>query len=225
GLRSLSRLRKARARHGRLLFALRRHEFEPGIEHVSYIDFAGRILAATPAVLSGEIALLAAADLEPFRSSAGKPEAYPVVDFKIVGEHEGSRPVHDIGKADGVLEHACRGTLEPKTIGMHHGLVDADRMHHPQLLKLAHEREVRIDVTVPAPHLQNLFCSFFAVLGFHGGNVVAEHRILESGHQLCVIVIVAKKAVAVWISPDADVGLPEAVGSAVLAHLPDGDLA
>ena len=55
--------------------------------------------------------------------------------------------------------------------------------------------------------------------------VVAEHRVLQRGDELGIVVVVAEIAVAVRIGPDADLAFPEAVGRAVLAHLADRDLA
>ena len=67
--------------------------------------------------------------------------------------------------------------------------------------------------------------SVLALLLLQRRDVVAEHRVLQRGDQLGVVVIVAEIAVAVRIGPDADLRFPEAVGRAVLAHLADRDLA
>ena len=102
---------------------------------------------------------------------------------------------------------------------------DRDRMHHAQLLELAHQRDVRIDVGVPAPHFEDALGFLLALLLLQRRDVVAEHRVLQRGDELGIVVVVAEVAVAVRIGPDADLGFPEAVGRAVLAHLADRDLA
>ena len=108
---------------------------------------------------------------------------------------------------------------------MHDRAIDRDRVHHAHLLELTHQRDVWVDVRVPTTHLENAFRLGLAFLAFQGGNVLAEHRIVQRGNELGVVVIVAEIAVAVWISPNPNLRFPETVGSAVLAHLPNGDLA
>ncbi len=176
-------------------------------------------------MLRRQVARIAATDLEPLGARAGEAEPDAGVDLEIVGEHQRAGAVHDIGEADGVLEHARGRALEAEVVGAHQGLVDRDRMHHAQLLELAHEREVRIDIGVPAAHFEDLLGRFLALLRLHRSDVVAEHRIVHRRDELGVVVIVAEEAVAVRIGPDADILLPEAVGRAVLSHLPDRDLA
>ena len=103
--------------------------------------------------------------------------------------------------------------------------VHGKRMNDPQLLKLAHEREVGIDVAVPAAHLENALRLVPAFLLHQRGKIFRKHRVVHGRDKLGVVVIVAEKAVPVGIGPDADVLFPETVGRAVLAHLADGDLA
>jgi hypothetical protein len=148
-----------------------------------------------------------------------------MVDFEIVGEDERAGAVDDIGEADGVAEHLLRRALESEAIGVHDRAVHRDWVHHAQLLKLAHQRDVRVDIRVPAAHLENAFRLGLAFLAFQRRDVLAEHRIVQRGNELGVVVVVAEVAVAVRIGPDSDLRFPEAVGGAVLAHLADGDLA
>ena len=173
----------------------------------------------------GQVALVAAADLQPLGALARKPHVDAVVDFEIVGQHQRAGAVDDVGEADGVAEHLLRRALEPEIVGVHHGAVDRDRMHHAKLLELAHQRHVRIDVGIPAPHLEDALGLLLALLLLQRVEVVAEHRVLQRGDELGIVVVVAEIAVAVRIGPDADLRFPEAVGRAVLAHLADRDLA
>ena len=46
------------------------------------------------------------------------------------------------------------------------GAIDRDRMHNAQLLELAHERQIAIDVAVPAPHFQDAAGVLLAVFLF-----------------------------------------------------------
>ena len=94
-----------------------------------------------------------------------------------------------------------------------------------KLLKLAHERQVRIDVAVPAADFHDPLGFVLALFLFQRVHVVAEDRIVERGDELLVVVIVAEIAVAVRVGPDPDLRFPEAVRRAVLAHLADRDLA
>jgi len=108
---------------------------------------------------------------------------------------------------------------------VHDRAVRRDRIRHAQLLELAHQRDVRVDVRVPAAHFENAFRLGLALLALQRRDVLAEERIVQRGDELGIVVVVAEVAVAVGIGPDADLRLPEAVGGGVLAHLADGDLA
>src|SRR3954470_9706369 len=180
------------------------HEPEPGIEHVADIDLAGRILAAPAAMRVRHVALIAAADLQPLGALARHPHVETIVDLEVVGEHERAGAVDDVGEADRVAEHLLRRALEPEAVSVHDRAVDRDRMHDAQLLELAHQRDVRIDVGVPATHLQDALGLGLAFVLFERGNVFAEYRVLQRGDQLRVVVIIAEIAVAVGIGPDAD---------------------
>ena len=74
----------------------------------------------------------------------------------------------------------------------------------PMLSEMARERgDVALDPLLRGP-----------LLGLAGGD-----QLLQRGDELGVVVVVAEIAVAVRIGPDADIGLPERVRRAVLAHL------
>jgi hypothetical protein len=77
-------------------------------------------------------------------------------------------------------------------------------MNDPQLLKLAHERKVRIDVAVPAADFHDPLGLVITLLPFQRVLVIAEHRVVERGDELLVVVIVAEIAVAVRVGPDPD---------------------
>src|SRR5437870_13922240 len=94
------------------------HEAEPGVEHVADIDLAGRILAAAAAVRVGNVALVAATDLQPLGSFARHSHIEAVVDFEIIGEDERAGAVDDVGEADGVAKHLLRGALESERISV-----------------------------------------------------------------------------------------------------------
>jgi len=96
-------------------------------------------------------------------------------------------------------------------------------MNDAQLLKLAHERKVRIDVAVPTPHFEHAARFRLASLLLHRGDVIAKYGVFERRDQLGIVMIVAEIGMTVRIGPDADLRLPEAVWCAVLAHLPDRD--
>jgi len=115
--------------------------------------------------------------------------------------------------------------FQAEIIGVDNRAVDGDRMHHTKLLKLAHERQIRINIAVPASHFQHTLCFFLAFLLLHRREIVAEQRVLERGDELGVIVIVAEVGMSVGVSPNADLRFPETVGRAVLAHLTNSDLA
>ena len=221
---SPSAVRTPRARLGALAVAVA-HVAQPGVEHVADIDLARRVHAAAAAVRVGQVALIAAADLQPFGALAGKPHVDAVVDFEVVGQDQRAGAVDDVGEADGVPKHLLRRALEAEVVGVHHGAVHRDRMHHAKLLELAHQRHVRIDVGVPAPHFEDALGFLLALLLLQRVEVVAEHRVLQRGDELGIVVVVAEIAVTVRIGPDADLRFPEAVGRAVLAHLADRDLA
>src|SRR5207342_2700969 len=94
------------------------HETEPGVEHVADIDFAGRILAAAAAVRVGDVALVAAADLQPLAAFARHSHVETIVDFEVVGEDERAGAIDHIGEADGVAKHLLRRALEPEAVGV-----------------------------------------------------------------------------------------------------------
>src|SRR5262245_11601243 len=104
---------------GRLRRRTRRvagHVAEPRVEHVADIDLAGRVLAASAAMIVRQIARVAASDLEPLGAGARKTQADPRVDFEIVGEHQRAGAVDDVGEADGVLEHARGRAAQTKAV-------------------------------------------------------------------------------------------------------------
>src|SRR5262249_20152445 len=76
------------------------HEGKPSVEHVADIDLAGRILAAAATVRVGQVALVAAADLQPLAAFARHPDVETIVDFEVVGEDERAGAVDDIGEAE-----------------------------------------------------------------------------------------------------------------------------
>src|SRR5471030_3086411 len=82
-----------------------------------------------------------------------------------------------------------------------------------------------IDVTVPAPCIENFFRLLLAAFCFHSRDVFSKHRIMQRRDQLGVVMIITQETVAVWIGPDPDIGLPKTVRRAVLPHLSDRDLA
>src|SRR5437764_11605844 len=82
---SPSALRR-RARGGAVAAVAAAHIALPGVEHVADIDLARGIDAFAAAVLVGQVALVAAADLQPLGALARQPQVDAVVDFEIVGE-------------------------------------------------------------------------------------------------------------------------------------------
>src|SRR5262249_58082403 len=120
--------------------------------------------------------------------------------------------VHRVGEADRVAEHSLRRAFEPEIVGRNHSAIDSDRMHDPQLLKLTHEGEVRINVAIPAPHFEYAAGFRFAFLLLHRRDVIAEYRVFYRNHELGVVVIIAEIGMAVRIVPDADLTFPKAVG-------------
>ena len=109
----------------------------------------------------------AAADLQPFGAFAGDAKADAVVDFQIVGKHQRAGAVDDIGEADGVVEHPFRRAAQLEAVGADQRPVDGQRMDDAELLKLAHERQVRIDIAVPAPDFHDPLRFVFALLLLH----------------------------------------------------------
>src|ERR1700722_4787029 len=120
------------------------------------------------------VALHAAADLDPFRALAREPKPNAIVDFEIIGEHQRTGAVDNIGEADRVAEHLLRRTFEAEVIGVDDGAIDRDRMHHAKLLKLTHERQVRIDIAVPAPYFEYAPGFILALAPFQRRDVVAK---------------------------------------------------
>src|SRR5207302_4682384 len=103
------------------------HEAEPGVEHVADIDLAGRILAAAAAVRVGNVALVAATDLQPLGAFARHSPIEAVVDFEIIGENERAGAVDNVGEADGVAKHLLRRALQSERVGVHDGAMARDR--------------------------------------------------------------------------------------------------
>ena len=101
---------------------------------------------ATDAVGIRHVARVTAADLQPLGAFAGDSDVDTVVDLEVVGQHQRSGAVDDVGEADGVAEHLLRRALEAEVVGVNDRAVHRDRVHHAKLLELAHQRYVRIDV-------------------------------------------------------------------------------
>src|SRR5438477_609866 len=72
------------------------HVALPGVEHVADIDLARGVHAAAAAAGIGQVALVTAADLQPFGALARQPHVDAVVDFEVVGENEGTCAIDDV---------------------------------------------------------------------------------------------------------------------------------
>src|SRR5262249_56438764 len=93
------------------------HQAEPSVQHVADIDLAGRVLAAAAAVRVGNVALVAAPDLQPLGTFARHAHLEAVVDFQVIGEGERAPAVYEVCGNDRVSQNLFPRPLSAGTVG------------------------------------------------------------------------------------------------------------